>query len=120
MVLVDSSIWISHFRKGEPRLRELLLEGRVICHPFVIGELACGNLGNRKEILSRLKALPKAEVASHDEVLRLIERDGLMGKGAGFIDMHLLASALLSKARLWTADKGLRKVSDYPGILFSR
>ena len=118
MVLVDTSIWVSHFRKADVRLRELLYEGSVVCHPFVIGELACGSLGNRKEILSFLKDLPQASAASNAEVLHIIEHHGLMGKGTGFIDMHLLASALLTRADLWTSDKSLRQVSDDLGVLF--
>ena len=73
MILVDSSVWIEHFRKGGPLLRDLLSEGVVITHPFVIGELACGNLTNRTSILSDLNALPIAISATHDEVLRLVE-----------------------------------------------
>ena len=120
MVLVDTSIWISHFRRGKPALRELLVEGSVFCHPFVIGELACGNLGNRREILSLLKTLPQPPHAGHDEVLLFIERNSLMGSGLGWLDAHLLASALLGSARLWTVDKSLQKASAQLDILYDR
>jgi predicted nucleic acid-binding protein len=111
MVLVDTSIWVSHLRKGNARLRALLENAEVICHPFIIGELACGNLRNRTEILSSLRALPAAVVAKDEEVLRFIESHRLMGRGLGLIDMHLLASALLTRVPLWTADKRLRAAS---------
>lgn len=111
MVLVDTSIWISHFRRGNPRLKELLWHGHVVCHPFIIGELACGNFKNRTEVIALLQALPKAQVAESDEVLRLIERKQLIGAGVGLVDVHLLASALLTRVRLWTADRQLKSVS---------
>lgn len=111
MVLVDTSIWVSHFRGGEPRLKELLMNGRVVCHPFIVGELACGQLKNRKEILSSLAALPMAKIAEHEEVLHFIEKHRLIGIGLGYVDMHLLASALLSGIPLWTNDKKLKEVT---------
>ncbi len=107
MVLVDTSVWVAHLRGGNTGLETLLNEGRVVGHLFIIGELACGNLRNRSEILSLLKALPMAVHAGHDEVLGLIEAHGLMGKGLGYIDMHLLASAVLSEIPLWTLDRRL-------------
>ena len=107
MILVDTSVWIDDLRKGNGELASLLNEGVVLCHPFVIGELACGNLKNRAEILSLLEALPGSTVASHEEVLHLVSYRKLSGKGLGWIDVHLLASALLSKCTLWTKDKGL-------------
>jgi len=88
-----------------------LEEGAVLCHPFVIGELACGNLKNRGEILSLLKALPTSTVASHEEVLYVLSEQKLHGQGLGWIDMHLLVSALLSKSRLWTTDKTLARAA---------
>lgn len=105
MVLVDTSVWVEHFRQGKIGLDDLLNEGQVACHPFVIGELACGNLKNRFQILSLLSTLPTALVAEHDEVMQFIETHHLMGKGLGFIDAHLLASALLTGIPLWTLDK---------------
>ena len=111
MILVDTSVWVDHLRKGDQELRSLLEKGSVLCHPFVIGELACGNLKNRGEILSLLEALPTSTVASHQEVLHLLSEHKLHGKGLGWIDMHLLASALLSKSRLWTTDKTLARAA---------
>jgi len=108
MVLVDTSIWVAHLRDDLPKLRGLLQKGEVICHPMIVGELACGNLKNRREILDLLAELPSADVAAHDEVLGLIERHRLMGKGLGYIDVHLLASALLSGCRFWTKDQKLK------------
>lgn len=111
MVLVDTSIWISHLTKGNTRLKALLENAEVVCHPSVIGELACGYIKNRTEIFSLLQALPMASIAQHDEVLHFIESHRLMGRGLGLIDVHLLASSLLTRAPLWTADKRLRAAS---------
>ena len=106
MILVDTSIWIDHFRAKEPLLAELLDANRVLIHPFIIGELACGNLGNRNVILSLLRKLPAVQLATDAETLLLIERQSLMGKGIGYIDAHLLAAVFLTAtARVWTRDK---------------
>jgi predicted nucleic acid-binding protein len=83
MVLVDTSVWIAHFREGQPVLAELLSDGLVLMHPFVSGELACGNLKDRASILSDLRALPSAQRASDAEVMSLIENRRLWGKGTG-------------------------------------
>jgi predicted nucleic acid-binding protein len=112
MILVDTSVWVSHFKDGNPKLKALLMRGRVVCHPFIIGELACGNLKNRKEILSFLEALPTATTADHEEVLYFIEEHRLMGKGLGYVDVYLLASACLSRIRFWTRDKKLREAAE--------
>ncbi len=111
MVLVDTSVWVEHFRRGKIGLDALLIEGQVVCHPFVVGELACGNLKNRFEILSLISALPAALVAEHDEIMQFIETHHLMGKGLGYIDVHLLASAILTGIPLWTLNKRLHKIS---------
>lgn len=111
MVLVDTSVWVAHLRRGDIGLETLLNEGHVVCHPFIVGELACGNLKNRSEILSLLQALPMTTLAEHEELMRFIENYSLMGKGLGYIDMHLLASAILSRVSLWTLDKKLKQVS---------
>ncbi|MBI1895483.1 MAG: PIN domain-containing protein [Acidobacteria bacterium] len=111
MVLADTSVWIWHFRRSQPGLAELLLEGLILMHPFVAGELACGNLKDREKILAHVHALPSANLASNAEVLRLIEDHRLWGRGLGWIDMHLLASALLSRCRFWTLDKRLRRAA---------
>jgi hypothetical protein len=119
MILVDTSVWISHFREGNPTLESLLNDGDVICHPFIVGELACGNLKNRAEILSLLQSLPMSIQAEHDEVMRFIEDYQLMGKGLGYIDIHLLASTSLTGALLWTMDKRLNSISQKLGLGFS-
>jgi len=116
MVLVDTAIWVLHLKKGDADLKALLEDGEVLCHPFIIGELACGNLKNRDEILSLLKALPQAKVAGHDEVMEFIEIHSLAGAGLGYVDVHLLASVLLSKSTLWTADRSLSAVAKKLGI----
>jgi predicted nucleic acid-binding protein len=107
MVLVDTSVWVAHLRDGNIGLQGPLNEGRVACHSFIVGELACGNLVNRSEILSLLQALPMAVHAEDDEVMELIEAHRMMGRGLGCIDMHLLASAMLSDIPLWTLDRRL-------------
>lgn len=106
-VLVDTSIWIDHLRSANPRLATLLVNGEVVCHPFVVGELACGNLKSRSTVLSLLDSLPSLAVATHKEVLHLVDRRKLMGRGLGWIDMHLLAAALTGAAKFWTRDKAL-------------
>ena len=111
MVLVDTSVWVAHFRFGNSRLQSLLKNGKVACHPFIVGELACGRLQNREEILSLLQTLPAATQAEHEEVLHLIERHRLIGLGLGYVGVHLLASSLLSGIPLWTEDKQLRKAA---------
>ena len=111
MVLVDTSIWISHLRDGNKALADSLREGVVVCHPFVIGELACGNLKNRRQILDSLQALPTGEVAEQSELLEFIENKRIMGKGLGLVDIHLLASSLLSHVQLWTSDRRLKQVA---------
>lgn len=111
MVLVDTSIWVSHFREGNPQLEALLMKGGIVCHPFIIGELACGNLKNRKEILALLQALPTATIADQEEVLRFVEQHQLMGIDLGYVDVHLLASAKLSGIPFWTKDKKLAEAA---------
>jgi predicted nucleic acid-binding protein len=108
VVIVDTSIWVTHLRRGSRHLEELLLDGQVVCHPFVIGELACGNIKNRDEVLSLLQSLPAAPIVTLNELLFFMERNELMGMGIGFVDAHLLASAQLSRALLWTSDRNLR------------
>jgi predicted nucleic acid-binding protein len=110
-VLVDTSVWIDHFRRGNVVLRTELEEGDVVTHEFVIGELACGNLRNRSEILGLLSSLPILPTVPHDEVLELVSRRHLAGRGLGWIDMHLLASAWVSGVALLTLDKRLARFS---------
>jgi len=116
VILVDTSVWVEHLRHGVPRLATLLQEGKVMIHPWVIGELACGNLRNRQQVLELLQGLPAATVASDAEVLLLIEWDRLMGRGIGYIDAHLLASARLSHCRLWTQERLLAAVTQEQGV----
>lgn len=111
MILVDTSVWIDHLRTGRADLSQHLESASVLIHPFVIGELACGNLQRRTEILNLLAALPHAPLADHVHVLTLIDTHQLPGRGLGWVDVHLLASALLCGAKLWTLDKPLRKTA---------
>lgn len=118
MILVDSSVWIDHLRRADAELRRLLALGQVLCHPFVIGEMACGHLRQRTAFVAQLKALPLARAASHDEALALVENHALAGRGIGWADVHLLGSTLLSgPAALWTRDKRLAAVAAELGCL---
>jgi predicted nucleic acid-binding protein len=117
MFLTDTSVWIEHLRHGEPRLADRLADGLVLMHPFIAGELACGNLKKRSAILADLDALPQANVASTGEVRRLIEERRLWRRGLGWIDAHLLASALLSNCRVWTLDKRLEEAAADLGLV---
>lgn len=112
MVLVDTSVWVSHLRDGNTELAYLLNNGTVLCHPLIIGELACGNLKDRAVIISFLKLLPMSIEADHDEVLSFIENNRLMGKGIGYVDAQLVASAVLTGVPIWTLDKKLAQVAE--------
>ncbi len=116
MILVDTSVWIEHFKATKDELVALLAEGQVLTHPFVIGEIACGGQRQRQEVLSLLPLLPQAKLASNSEVLTLIEDFELYGKGIGWIDAHLLASCMLSHSALWTFDKKLSRLARVVGI----
>lgn len=116
MTLVDTSVWIDHFRSGVPRLRMLLEHEQVLTHHFVLGELACGNIRNREEILGLLDRLPQAQVAAHREVMAFVEGRQLYGRGIGWVDAHLLSAALLARAILWTFDRPLARVASEFGI----
>ena len=107
MILADTSVWVAHFRHGSDDLKRALDAGDVLCHSHVVGELACGNFRKRVNILEFLRALPAAANATDDEVLACIERNHLYGSGLGYTDVHLLASAMLTPARLWTLDAAL-------------
>lgn len=118
MILVDTSVWIEHFRKTRPPLVVALEQEEVLIHPFVKGELACGNIRYRSEILYHLGRLPQAPRATDDEVLSFIEARSLGGRGIGYLDAHLLASASIhGTARFWTLDKRLAKVAETLGLL---
>lgn len=118
MLLVDTSVWVRHFREGDPDLEKLLNDGEVMCHPYIVGELACGNLKNRSEVLSLLHLLPPATLANHEEILQFIEENQLMGKGLGYVDVHLSASALLTGVQMWTDDRMLNEANEVLGIRY--
>ncbi len=120
MVLVDTNIWITHFRKTDQDLVRNLNQGAVACHPFIIGELAAGNLKNRTEILGLFQSLPATPVVEPDEYLEFVATRKLMGKGLGFVDIHILASAVLSGIPLWTGDNRLAKSADDLGVAYKR
>jgi len=117
-MLVDTSVWIEHLRYGTRRLAGALRRVAVTTHPFVIGELACGHLQRRNEVLGLLAALPQLPVADHAEVLTLVERTRLMGRGIGWIDAHLLCSTLLGRTTLWTLDRRLAVVAQEFRVAF--
>lgn len=119
MVLVDTSVWVDHFRRGIAGLERLLNEGEVVTHPFIIGELACGTLHNREEILVLLKALPLLPVLELDEYLDFIDYNRITGFGVGFVDIHLIASARLNSDFLWTYDKKLNLLAKKMKLAFN-
>jgi predicted nucleic acid-binding protein len=118
-VLVDTSVWVDHLRRGNALLAGFLQKGEVETHPFVIGELACGDLKRRSEILALLGSLPGVVEAEHDEVLSLVGARKLAGSGLGWVDVHLLASALLEDTLLWTLDKRLAAAAGKLKVLFT-
>lgn len=119
MILVDTSVWVDHLRRGDAQLVNLLERANVAMHPFVVGEIACGSLRDRSSILELLQDLPAAVVAEGEEVLGFIERHVLHGNGIGYVDVHLLASVALTEgAKLWTRDKSLRRVAQALGCAF--
>jgi predicted nucleic acid-binding protein len=112
LILVDTSVWFDHLRRGDLRLRRLLENGRVLAHPFVLGEIACGSLSDRAMLLDLLRHLPMASLAEAEEVLAFIDRHRIHGKGVGYVDVHLLAAvALTAGASLWTRDKRLNAIA---------
>jgi predicted nucleic acid-binding protein len=118
LILVDTSVWIRHFRSRSTRLVVLLDENRVTIHDFVIGELACGQLKHRNEILSLLKSLPQLDTLPHDDILFLIQDRKLFGSGIGWVDSHILASAIDAGSKLWTFDKSLQNVATKCSVQF--
>jgi len=117
LLLVDTSVWIEHLRKTDIQLVHLLKKDIVLIHPFIIGELACGNLHNRSQILMLLENLPQSREASKQEVLYFIEHNQLMGRGIGYIDAHLLAStALTQNTKILTYDKRLKNLAKELGL----
>ena len=121
MILADTSVWINHLRSEDLYLASLLDRNEILIHPMVIGELACGNVGNRTEVFKHIRSLPQVPVATDDEVLFFIEYHELMGRGIGYIDAHLLAStAMASTARLWTTDRRLMEIANELGVAYGQ
>ncbi|TWI77341.1 hypothetical protein LZ24_00146 [Desulfobotulus alkaliphilus] len=120
MILADTNVWIKHFRDSDAELIYQLNIGFVACHPFIIGELACGNLGNRAEILTLLQVLPSTPVVEAPEILEFIENNSLMGRGLGYVDIHLLASAIMGNVFLWTYDRRLNETAIELGVSYLR
>ena len=120
MILVDTSIWVDHLRAGDDGLAAALERGLVFTHPFIVGELACGRIRNRQEVLGLLRSLPVVPVATDDEALQYIDSHQLMGRGIGYVDVHLLAStALADGPRLWTRDRRLAEVANELGTAYT-
>jgi len=118
VILADTSIWIDHFRQGNPALTDLLNANEIAIHPFIIGELALGSLAARKPTLLTLNDLPRLETAMEYEVLRFIETHALFGIGIGYIDAHLLTSVRLTPGTaLWTRDKRLKAAAERLGLV---
>jgi hypothetical protein len=119
VILVDTSVWAQHIRREVAALSALLEAGEVLAHPFVIGELALGNLRERDIVLADFRLLPQASLAAHEEVLELVERNKLFGRGIGYVDAHLLAAtALSSGSLLWTFDKRLAAAAVQLGLAY--
>jgi predicted nucleic acid-binding protein len=118
VILADTSVWVAHLRSRSHELARVLADGEVLGHPHVVGELACGTLRNRNGVLELLRDLPQAVLATDDEALQCIEKNRLYGCGLGWTDVHLLASALLSPARLWTLDRALAHEAQRCGVPF--
>ena len=116
MLLVDTSVWFEHLRRHDAAMAHLLEDGAVLAHPFVIGEIACGVFPRRRETLTLLNGLPTAPLLAQAEVLGFIERHALAGRGIGFVEMHLLASALVARAALWTRDRRLAEAASSLGM----
>lgn len=116
MILVDTSVWFEHLRAGNDRLKTLLFDQQVLCHPFVVAELACGMLQKREEILN-IENLARSGFARHEEVMSFLDARRLYGRGIGWVDAHLLASTLLTGCALWTFDKALRRAAAALNVL---
>lgn len=120
MILVDTSVWVDHLRRGDDTLIQLLSQGQVYIHPMIIGELACGHLQNRKQLIDLWQNLPCSVEASHHEAMLFVESHRLMGRGIGFVDVHLLTSTrLTANTQLWTRDNRLASVAQFLGVEFS-
>lgn len=117
MLLVDTSVWSDHLRRHDPAMAKWLAAGEVLAHPFVVGEIACGAFPHRSEALSLMNRLPSAPLLAQAELLGFIERHALAGRGVGFVDIHLLASAMVVNARLWTRDRRLAQAASGLGVV---
>lgn len=113
---MDTSVWVDHLNGKNDRLRPILEEGSVLVHPFVVGELACGTFANRDAVLYSLRKLPAVSAVGHDEALYLLEEEDLWGQGLGWVGVHILASTVLERVRLWTFDKSLAKAAARLGV----
>lgn len=116
MILVDTSLWVDHLRTTDARLTALLEDEQVLLHRFVVGEIACGVLKGRAEVLALLRNLPHIKAVDDDEALAFVEAHSLMGSGVGWVDVHLLASVYLSGDRIWSRDQPLLRVARRLGI----
>jgi len=119
MILADTSVWVDYFRHRPPRFHQYLRDREIMTHPLVVGELACGALKSRPAVLAKLQALPIAHCAEHREAMSLVEQHRLFGKGLGWVDVHLLASARLSKCQLWTLDTALNSAAARLDVAYS-
>lgn len=119
MILIDTSVWIDHLRKSEPQVVKRLDDGHVLMHSSIIGELACGNLNNRNQLLSDWHALPAIPELKNGQVIGLIDKHSLMGKGIGLVDAHILGAVLnYDDCLLWTRDGRLRKIAEHFGVAY--
>ena len=118
MILLDTSVWVDHLRRGDSLAVRILESGQAAAHAFVTGELACANLKSRVQVVDLLRALPQMPLASDDEVLYFIERHKLMERGIGYVDAHLLAAATIGDSLLWTRDKPLRTIATELGFAY--
>jgi predicted nucleic acid-binding protein len=119
VILVDTSVWVDHLRRGNAALAAALERGDVICHPFVVGEISLGSLRRPREVLDLLSELPMASVAHHQDVLAIVTRLDLAGRGVGWVDAHLIASAIADRASLWTLDRRLAAAARTAGVAFA-
>jgi predicted nucleic acid-binding protein len=115
-MLVDTTVWVDHLRRGDAVLASLLEHLQVTVHPFVVGEIACGHLKNRRTVVAALRRLPAVPVIAHDEVLKFLEDNKLMGRGLGWVDVHLLVSAMAAGESLLTRDRRLKAAAETFGL----
>ncbi len=116
MILVDANIWIDHLRQHDPLLDDLIQSGGFWVHPYTIAEIGLGSLANRELVIDQLERMPTAPVAHHQDVMALISRNKIAGTGVGYVDCHLLASAVLNASKLWTRDRRLEKIAILLGV----